>query len=75
MLSDALSQSNLNSKLHANIKSLDGQRKRLIQRKKLLLETKISDDGVYKITPGCELLDTGRLLLISSICSFAAPPM
>jgi len=31
-------------------------------KQKLLPEIKVSDDGVYKITPGCELLDTGRSL-------------
>jgi hypothetical protein len=41
---------------------LGRQRKTLDSKEKILLETEFSDDGVYKITPGCELSDTGWLL-------------
>jgi len=42
-------------------------------KQKLLPEIKVSDDGVYKITPGCELLDTGRSLRLPSTGSSYTP--
>ena len=54
-------------------KSENVQNKRLILSKNYMLEIKVSEDSVYKITPRCELLDTGRSLRLPSTGSSSMP--